>query len=64
MKYKGDFLNDQIDGFGVLELPDGRVFEGNFKNGAQHGEGCLYKLSGTVIKGRWELGKIVERYEN
>lgn len=43
-------------------MPDGRVYEGGFKNGVQNGDGVLYKNSGTVIRGKWEMGRMAEKY--
>lgn len=39
--YIGEFKFDLIDGNGEYNFPDGTVYQGQFKEGLQHGMGCL-----------------------
>ena len=35
----GDYKNDKKQGFGVFTWPDGRMYEGEWFDGKQHGKG-------------------------
>ena len=37
--YDGEFRNDECSGFGILHYPDGKRFEGPWKEGKKHGKG-------------------------
>ena len=39
--------------------PDGRRFEGQWKNGKQHGEGLFTNADGQMQKGKWVDGNPV-----
>ena len=39
--YEGDFVNDKIDGHGVLQYGDGSIYVGQFKDSKKHGKGKL-----------------------
>jgi hypothetical protein len=41
--YEGNFKSDKPNGKGTMDYGDGEKFIGNFKNGAEDGEGILYK---------------------
>ena len=44
--------------------PDGRLFEGDFRNGVQQGIGCLKGPDGSVLEcGDWYDGKLVNKME-
>ena len=40
--------------------PDGRKFEGQFRQGQQHGEGTYVNAKGVVKSGTWKEGKRVK----
>ena len=40
--------------------PDGRVFDGQWKNGLQHGEGTYTNTDGKIRSGRWDQGHRVK----
>lgn len=46
-----------IKGYGVYSWADGRRYEGEWKNGKQHGKGKYILLDGTIKTGIWEDGK-------
>ena len=53
-KYEGSFVDDAQDGFGRMYFMNGDYFEGNFKNGAIHGNGRFYeKISEREYIGEW-----------
>jgi hypothetical protein len=39
--FKGNFVNDVIDGKGLFKWPDGRVYDGEWANNMKHGNGTL-----------------------
>jgi len=65
--YKGGFKNDTYDGEGVYVYEDGKltmnekgvVYEGEWVNGKQHGEGKLYATADLkeIISGTWVNGQ-------
>ena len=40
--------------------PDGRIFDGQWKNGLQHGEGTYTNTEGKIRQGRWDQGHRVK----
>jgi hypothetical protein len=40
--------------------PDGRKYEGDWKNGKQHGVGIYTSASGKTKKGEWSEGKRIQ----
>lgn len=56
--YQGHFLDDKFYGKGKKIFFDGRIFEGEFKNGKEEGFGCFYDKNGKVFqKGIWIDGE-------
>jgi len=51
----GDCINDK----GTMNYADGRVYEGQWKNGKFHGQGTLTRPDGRRYEGQWKEG-----YEN
>ena len=47
-----------------MTWPDGRIYQGQWQNGKQHGEGIYTKPDGTSRKGEWNNGKRVKWLEN
>ena len=43
----------------MFTWPDGRKYDGNWKNGKQHGVGIIHSSHGEVKKGEWADGKRV-----
>lgn len=39
--YDGEFRDNECNGNGVIRYPDGKTFEGNWKNGKKNGK-CSY----------------------
>jgi hypothetical protein len=46
-----------MEGKGVFLWPDGRKYEGEYKNDKKHGIGTFYWPDGRVYKGEWADGK-------
>ena len=59
----GDYHEDKKEGEGTLEWPDGRVYQGPWKNGKQHGRGKFKNRKGDVKMGEWYEGKRVWWYD-
>lgn len=55
-KYVGDFLEGQMNGFGVLYYPDGKRYVGYWEASKQHGEGAMFYADGRIEKGEWQHG--------
>lgn len=41
----------------MFTWPDGRKYDGNWKNGKQHGKGTYHSMKGEVKNGLWNEGK-------
>jgi len=52
-------LNDKKHGYGIYEQSDGKIYEGNWLDGRQHGYGTFYlDQSKTKVKyGNWNEGR-------
>ena len=55
--YRGQFLNDVVDGIGVMELSSGSKYDGQFKKGLFHGTGTYLWKNGNKYLGQFENGK-------
>lgn len=51
---------DNRHGFGIYTWPDGKSYEGFWKNNLMHGEGKMNFTNGKSRKGKWRKGKRVE----
>ena len=60
----GSYYQDKKDGFGVYRWADGRIYEGEWKDGKQHGRGKYILPNGTVKIGEWNGGKRERWVEN
>lgn len=67
-KYVGDFLNNYRTGEGIYYFGEGKWqgdrYEGEFLNDYRHGFGIYYKANGEIIYGKWDEGKLIDKYEN
>lgn len=61
--YEGGFKNGQFDGEGRYYSPEGWVYEGGFADGLFDGDGTILTEDADVIRGVWERGVQVTRYE-
>lgn len=58
-RYKGDFVNNVIEGYGQFTYPNGDTYEGMTKEGKYHGEGTFKAGSKEQVKeykGQWLNG--------
>lgn len=46
-----------MHGRGILEWPDSKRYEGDFKDDKRHGEGEFKWKDGKIYNGPWEKGK-------
>ena len=51
-------MNHKKHGYGVYSWPDGRVYEGTFKEGQFHGEARFTSAKGKMRIGLWNNGKL------
>ena len=49
VKYDGDCINGNFEGYGNFYFKDGKVYKGQWKNDLQHGKGKLYDENGNLI---------------
>merc|ERR1719221_918513 len=49
--------HDQKDGFGIFTWSDGRLYEGYWANGRQHGLGRLRDANGRHRLAEWDRGE-------
>ena len=52
-KYIGPFVNGEMEGIGSFIWDDGKIYNGEFKQGMMWGKGQLYFPNQMVIKGIW-----------
>lgn len=55
--YEGSWVNNKMQGTGIMCWPDGRVYKGEFKNGTREGEGTMTWPNGNIYEGSWKSGK-------
>jgi len=55
-KYVGNWINDKINGPGVVTWPNGDRYEGNFIDGDMNGNGIFYYADGKKY-----VGNLVKR---
>ena len=73
INYKGDIINGNKNGFGILEFKDGTKYEGEFKEDKYNGKGKIIYADGSEYEGnfnnnlkegngvyKWGDGKIYE----
>jgi hypothetical protein len=46
-----------MDGYGAFKWPDGRKYEGEYKNDKKEGFGTFTWPNGKIYKGNWKEGK-------
>jgi hypothetical protein len=67
--YEGDFYNDKMHGNGKIKfLREGKIYQGNFKNGNIEGVGTIFWRNGDIYQGEVKFGKMhgkgVYRFKN
>ena len=55
MKVAGKAINKK-DGQGILTLPNGNVYEGEWRDGKKHGQSKHTYPSGAIHEGWWDEG--------
>lgn len=63
VKYEGNWVDGRREGSGK-EFNDYGYYDGNWEADEYSGLGTHYYKDGTVIKGKWKEGKLIETYEN
>jgi clan AA aspartic protease (TIGR02281 family) len=58
--YKGYFVDDKIEGKGVVYYKGGDRWEGDFKNDEKNGYGIQYTSKGGELRGRWLNGVFID----
>ena len=54
--YRGDFENNERNGYGIMSDEDGRRYEGHWKNGLMNGKGTYNDGNNRVYIGFWKNG--------
>ena len=52
-EYVGDFVNNQLDGFGTMDYPEG-YYEGYWKNNQRNGKGIMKFFKGDYAGDEYE----------
>ncbi len=52
--YNGDYIDDKMNGKGVLEYNNKDVYEGDFLNNFKHGYGVMKYVNGNIYTGQWK----------
>ena len=52
-------MNDKKEGDGIFRWPDGRIYNGKWRDGKQDGDGIYTTSEGEIKKGWWENGERV-----
>ena len=55
--YKGEYKNDEKEGFGVYRYSNGRKYEGTWEAGKMHGEGIMIDPQGSMRPVRFHHGE-------
>ena len=55
--YKGEWKENNMDGYGVYQWRDGRLYEGQYKEDKKHGYGIYHWADGRRYEGYWAQGK-------
>ena len=55
--YEGSWVNNKMQGTGIMCWPDGRIYKGEFINGTREGEGTMTWPNGNIYEGSWKSGK-------
>lgn len=58
--FSSNYIMNTKDGIGKYTWPDGKVYDGEWKNGVQHGKGKIIKPGYTPRVGIWEEGKHIK----
>ena len=53
-QYTGGFEEGNLNGYGTFNYADGRLYDGNWKDGKRHGDGILTLPSGDKFYGKFE----------
>jgi hypothetical protein len=61
--YEGEFKEGDFDGQGRYYSPAGWIYEGGFKEGLFEGEGVITISESETVRGIWERGVQITRYE-
>lgn len=52
--YRGNFIDDYLEGEGTFIWKDGKIYDGEFKGSKFHGKGKIYYPTNQVAEGIWE----------
>lgn len=54
--YEGEFVNDWMDGRGVMKYADGTAYDGEWRRSNSEGRGVMTTPEGFVYEGEWKDG--------
>jgi hypothetical protein len=55
--YRGEWKDNNMDGYGIYKWNDGRVYQGEYRDDKKHGYGIYKWNDGREYQGHWALGK-------
>ena len=56
----GSYVDDLKEGYGVFSWGDGRMYEGEWKEGVMHGNGRFTDKHGETFQGAWVKGRLLK----
>lgn len=63
-KYKGEFRNGLMEGFGICEYKDGSVYDGQWRSSKKHGEGTFIDSMGNMSDELYDEGVLLNPTED
>ena len=59
-RYEGDFMNEELQGQGIMYYANGERYEGDFAKNKREGQGKLYQKDGSLLKeGAWQNDQLI-----
>ena len=59
--YTGNFINGNINGYGIFTHKSGEKYSGFFKNNLRHGKGSLTDINGKEKSIEYRNGNVVKK---
>jgi len=53
-KFQGEWIEDKVNGKGLMIYPSKDKYEGDFKDGIKKGSGIYEHVDGSRYEGKWE----------
>ena len=54
--FKGSFVNNKMDGYGIFTTSTGQIYKGNYKEGKKDGQGLIIENEKIIYEGQFKAG--------